>query len=186
MPADLVPLLSNRVDRDVQRRGRLAPEARGATSRRRAAPRSARRARPIACVLSLAALLSGGCAGVRWDDYKFDRTQLARNPQRPLTLVYFRHWSAIDCTDFEERTLKDARVIKAMAEMTCIMLDYYWDKPLADSWSIPRPPAAVILNARGDVLERQSGLATPDAFLAKLEAAKRAETASTRPRGAPP
>ncbi len=135
-------------------------------------------------IVAIVAALASGCTATRWDDVKFDRSQLGRNPKRPLTLVYFRHWSVIDCTEFEERTLKDPRVIKAMADMTCILLDYYWDKPLADGWAVSQPPAVVILNPAGQVIERQSGLATPDAFIGKLEAAKRehaAGAAGTRP-----
>jgi hypothetical protein len=99
-----------------------------------------------------------GCSsGIRWHGYTFDSVHAESRQDQKLTLVYFRHWSVIACTEFEDNVLKDPRVLEVSADLYCVPLDFNWDRPLAEEWGITELPGVVILDPEERILARLSG-----------------------------
>lgn len=96
---------------------------------------------------------------------------LARAQGR-LTLVYFRSWALVECTDFEDHILKSKPVLEATAEMYCVVLEFAPDAELAQKWGLTAPPAVAILDPRGNVLARVQGRISRAALLGAITEAK--------------
>ncbi len=95
-----------------------------------------------------------------------------------VTLVYFRDWSAVECTQFEEKVLSDPAVRRETAPLHCVPLSYHWDKPLADAWKIDRIPAVVLVDPRGRVLAQ---LKNPIAKETLIDAIRQARGTTSSP-----
>ncbi len=151
---------------------------------RRSSPRrfSARSASLLAAAVLLTA---GGCAnGIRWKDYTFDPVFRQSRADGRLTFVYFRNWAMVECTNFEETVLKDPTVLEILrpdGTFYCVPLEFYWDRPLAKKWGVEKPPAVVILDPAGCVLEKLSGKITTEQLISALEKAQAAGTPTKSP-----
>lgn len=114
-----------------------------------------------------------GCSqGIRWRSFTFDRVHADSRRDQKLTFVYFRHWSVIACTDFEETVLEDPAVLEATAELYCVPLDFHWDRPLAEEWGVEAPPGVVILDPQRRVLASLAGSPSAEQLLKAIESAK--------------
>jgi len=127
-----------------------------------------------------------GCAeGVRWRAYSFDSVFADSVRDGKLTFVYFRSWSDVGCTRFEEDVLKDAAVLKATRDLYCVPLEYSVDRPLASQWNIVTVPGVVILDPRRRVLVKLSGAITKQQLLDGIAVALQQYAASVLPRPSP-
>jgi hypothetical protein len=133
-------------------------------------------------LLGLLCAFAGGCSpGIRWRGYSFDRVHADSQRDQKLTFVYFRHWAVIACTDFEDNVLKGPAVLQATAELYCVPLDFYWDRPLAEEWGVEAPPGVVILDPQSRVLARLSGEISTAQLLEAIQSAKDEFSRATRP-----
>ena len=131
-------------------------------------------------------IAAAGCSpGIRWRGYTFDPVFAEAQRDGKLTFVYFRHWSVVACTRFEEEVLKDPAVRSATAELYCAALDFHWDRALADRWEIPEPPGVVILDPQGNVRARLTGEMTAEQLLEAIAAARSAPVDSAQPAKVP-
>jgi hypothetical protein len=136
----------------------------------------------LACV----ALLTGCSEGIRWEGPTYpDAQALARRTSR-LTFVYLRRWYLVECTDFEEKVLKDPAVLAETRSLVCVPLDYDWDRPLAEQWKLTVAPAFAIVAPSGQVLVRQQAPISRDELLQAFREAKAAFASSTQPVPRPP
>lgn len=140
---------------------------------------------PAVIVLAvLWAPLSGCSPGVRWRGYSFDPVHAESQRDQKLTFVYFRHWAVIACTDFEENVLKNPAVLEALkptGPLYCAVLDFHWDRPLAEEWGVEAPPGVVILDPEGRVLARLSGETTVEELLESIQKAVDEFTPASQP-----
>jgi len=147
-------------------------------------PRGRRAARNgVAACAVLVACGAAGCApGIAWRDYTFDRVYEASEREGKLTFVYFRHWAVVECTEFEERVLKQPNVRAATEGLNCVPLDVILDRNLAESWHVTTVPAVVILGPAKHVLAMREGKITAEQLLADIE---RARATAGMPQSAP-
>ena len=131
--------------------------------------------------LAVLPLLAGCNGGVRWEGPTFPDAQAAARRANKLTFVYFRSWYLVECTDFEEKVLKDPQVLAETRTMVCVALDFDWDRPLALQWQLNAVPAFAIAAPGGKVLARQRAPITRDDLLRDIRAAREAFAASTQP-----
>lgn len=133
----------------------------------------------------MCALVFGCSSGIRWRGYTFDRVHAEGQRDGKLTFVYFRHWSVVACTTFEEDVLKEPAVLQATAALYCVPLDFHWDRPLADRWGIPEPPGVVILDPEGRARARLSGEISVEQLLDAIRTAQNESVATTQPMSPP-
>jgi hypothetical protein len=127
----------------------------------------------LTVALGVAGTFAAGCSpGIRWRGYTFEHVYADSQRDQKLTLVYFRHWSVIACTDFEENVLKNPEVLEATKDLYCVPLDFRWDRPLADQWNIELPPGIVILAPDERVLASLYGEISLEQLLEAIQAAK--------------
>ena len=126
----------------------------------------------IATVLLLGEL--AGCSpGINWRAYAWDPGAADTARKGKVAFVYFRHWAVVQCTEFEEKVLKDPAILTATAELYCVVLDYRVDKRLADEWGISEPPGGAFLDPGGRVLDRFSGSLSVEALRDRIASARR-------------
>lgn len=127
-------------------------------------------------------MLTAGCAtAIRWEGPTFSEAQSRARERGELTFVYFRSWYLVECTDFEDRVLKAPDVVAACRDMTCVVLDYDWDKPLARQWSLDAPPAFALVSPDGELLAKQHAPITHNELIEAIRAARTRYAASTQP-----
>jgi hypothetical protein len=125
---------------------------------------------------------------VQWRGLTFEPVHADARRDSKLTLVYFRHWAIVACTEFEENVLKSPQVLEALrpkGAFYCAVLDAYADRQLAGEWGIEGPPGVAILDPAGHVLERLSGEITIEQLVAALQRALEAFPAASQPARAP-
>lgn len=128
-------------------------------------------ARVSGAFLAVSLLGMLGCDGVRWRLDRYDRVHDDAVRDKRLTFVYFRHWAAVQCTEFEEKVLKDAAVLAETKHFYCVPLAFDWDRELADQWDVREPPGVVIVGVDDRVLGKLCGVITRDALLALMRRA---------------
>lgn len=140
-------------------------------------------------VLGVLGTVLGGCsAGVQWHGYTFEPVHSDATRDGKLTFVYFRHWAVIACTEFEENVLKQPAVLQALhpsGPFYATVLDFQWDRPLANRWGVDSPPAVVILDDQERVLTRLSGQITVEQLLKAVRAAGGSTAPETQPERGP-
>lgn len=140
-------------------------------------------------VLFALCVASIGCSpGIRWRGYTFEPVYAESRRNDKLTFVYFRNWAVTDCTQFEENVLKTPEVRQALNSdgvFYCAVLDFLWDRPMADRWGIESPPGVVILTPDGRVLAHLSGKISAEALLDAIQSAKSEFLAATQPASVP-
>jgi hypothetical protein len=138
-------------------------------------------------LLLLATLLLTGCnSGIRWEGPTYQDAQATARRGHKLIFVYFRSWYLVECTEFEEKLLKDPEVLAETRGMVCVALDFDWDQPLAQQWRLKAVPAFAILAPGGELLARQQAPITREDLLRAIRAAKDKFASSTQPTAAPP
>ena len=121
-------------------------------------------------------MLSTGCSpGVSWRGYQFQPVAEDARRDNKHMFVYFRNWSDIRCTRFEENVLKNPEVLSATRTYYCVALDYYWDKPTADRLGVAGPPGVALLDPEGRPLARLSGEISAPTLVAELKRAAQRE-----------
>jgi hypothetical protein len=137
--------------------------------------------------LVLVAPLTGCSPGLRWRLVRVEDALAEGHTQNKLTFVYFRSWASVDCTDFEEKVLKQPAVLEASASLVCVPLDTAVDRDrqLAERWHLRKVPAFAIVDPAGVVLESGSGAITRDNLLAAFASAKHKALSTTRPASPP-
>lgn len=129
-------------------------------------------------IFSLAVALSAlphwvGCTPqIHWQVDPYDRVHGPTRQTGQLTFVYFRAWYLIECTQFEDTVLRDPAVVEAVSNMACCMLNFDWDRSLAEAWSLSRPPAYAVTAPDGRVLVAGEGNVSKEALLADIRKAK--------------
>ena len=118
-------------------------------------------------------LAAAGCnPGVRWELRPYSEAhQLAQNSGK-LTFVYLRNWYMVECTDFEEKVLKDPEVLAETHTMVCVPLNFDYDRPLAEQWQLKKPPAYVIVGPDDQVLARHDAPVRRDELLLGIRTAR--------------
>ena len=116
-----------------------------------------------------------GCSpGIKWRGATYDSVHADSVRNHKLTLVYFRSWAKVECTDFEENVLKAPEVREALSpdgHFYCVPLDSHWDRSLAEQFGVDEPPTVVIVDDDGRVLSRLTGKITVKALLDALHEA---------------
>jgi thiol:disulfide interchange protein len=127
--------------------------------------------------------LNAGCSpGIAWRAFAYDTKPSDPARAGKVVLVYFRHWAVVQCTEFEEKVLKDPAVLAATSDLYCIVLDYRVDKKRADQWGVTQPPGIALLGPDGRLLDRSSGMISAAALADMID---RARNAATRPASRP-
>jgi hypothetical protein len=141
----------------------------------------------VLIALVFGAYLPGCTPGVKWRFGLAEDALADGRTQNKLTFVYFRSWASVDCTDFEEKVLKQPAVLEASASLVCVPLDTAVDRDrqLAERWQLRKVPAFAIVDPAGVVLESGSGAITRDSLLAAFANAKRKALSTTRPASPP-
>lgn len=156
--------------------GRLSPHA-GAKVLTAVYQRSRLRLTPLAAgtvAIVLGLFFVSGCSpGINWRGFAYEPVLAQSREENKLTLVYFRSWYLVACTEFEENVLKKPEVISATTDLNCVALDFDWDRPLADAWDIREAPAVVIVDPEERVLGAAMGQITLETLLEIILEAQR-------------
>ncbi len=116
--------------------------------------------------------LAGCNSGIHWQGPTFTDAYSAARRAHKLTFVYFRSWYLVECTDFEEKVLKNPEVLTETRNMVCCVLDFDWDRPLAQQWRLKSVPAFAIVAPTGELLARQAAPLTREEVLRAIRSAK--------------
>lgn len=117
-------------------------------------------------------VLAGCPPRIPWQLDPYDRVHGPTRQTGQLTFVYFKAWYLVECTEFEEQVLNDPAVVEAVNGFVCCMLNFDWDRSLAEAWNITRPPAYAITAPDGRVLVAGEGKVSKEALLADIRKAK--------------
>jgi hypothetical protein len=124
-------------------------------------------------VCSLLVLAVAGCTpGINWRAFAYDPQSTDPAAKNALRFVYFRNFSIVACTHFEEEVLAKEPVRNATADLYCIVVDFYVDRKLAEDWGVRQAPAVVLLDPDENVLARIAGSISQDELLATIRKAK--------------
>jgi len=135
----------------------------------------------------LVALGLAGCnGGIHWQGPSFAEAGALARRANKLTFVYFRSWYLVECTDFEEKILKNPEVLAEARGMVCAVLDFDWDRPLAQQWHLKTVPALAIVAPSGELLGEQCAPITREELLRVIRSAKQRFASSTQPAAASP
>ncbi len=115
--------------------------------------------------------LCAGCGGLRWNLTAEPAYSKSREASK-LTFFYFRSWTSIACTRFEDQVLGDPAVETALSSMTPIRLDIVADRALASSFGVSRPPSFAIVNPAGKAILTREGELSKEEVLAAIEEAR--------------
>jgi len=113
-----------------------------------------------------------GVTSIRWHGPTYPEAHAVARKADKLTFVYFRNWYRKECTDFEEHVLRDWEVVAETRPLICVMLDFDWDRPLADRWELKAAPAFVITAPDDEVLARQGPPITKQDVLRAIRGAR--------------
>jgi hypothetical protein len=134
----------------------------------------------------LVALGLAGCnGGIHWQGPTFTDAYGTARRAHKLTFVYFRSWYLVECTDFEEKVLKNPEVLAETRDMVCCVLDFDWDRPLAQQWRLKSGPAFAIVAPGGELLARQAAPITREELLRAVRSAKATFAAGISPAAQP-
>ena len=125
-----------------------------------------------AWAVTLALGLAGCNGGIHWQGPTFVDAYGAARRAHKLTFVYFRSWYMVECTDFEEKVLKSPEVLAETRNLVCCVLDFDWDRPLAQQWRLKSVPAFAIEAPGGELLARQAAPLTREELLRAVRSAK--------------
>jgi len=70
--------------------------------------------------------------------------------------------------------------------MVCVVLDFDWDRPLAQQWHLKTVPAFAIVAPSGELLGEQCAPITREELLRVIRSAKQRFASSTQPAAASP
>jgi hypothetical protein len=138
-----------------------------------------------ALALLVAIGLVGCNGGIHWQGPTFADGQALARRSNKLTFVYFRSWYLVECTDFEEKILKDPEVLAETRGLVCVVLDFDWDRPLAQQWHLKTVPAFAMVAPSGELLGAQCAPITREELLRVIRSAKEKLGSHTQP-AAPP
>lgn len=113
------------------------------------------------------ALLAGGCGSVQWQDRVDPAVQRAQSLGQ-LVLVQFHTMTDGTCGDADRTVFTDPDVLKVLHNYQCVRLDYFVNRRLAESWGVSVVPTYLTLRPNGSLIDRRSGVLTPDEFRAFL------------------
>jgi len=132
----------------------------------------------VVCAASaLSCVLLAGCnGGIHWEGPSYSDASATARRTNKLTFVYFRSWYLVECTNFEEQILKQPDILAETRSVVCVVLDYDWDRPLAQKWGLKTVPAFAIVAPDGNVLVRQAAPITHDDLLRAIRSAKKGAT----------
>jgi thioredoxin-like negative regulator of GroEL len=141
----------------------------------------------MAAALTMGSLLSTGCnQNVRWEGPTYQDAQVLSQSRNQPTLIYFRSWYLVECTDFEEQVLRNPAVLAETRTMVCVVLDFDWDQSLARQWQLNVVPAIAILSPSGELLARHEAPLSREVFLDTVRSARANWAASAPPIDAEP
>jgi hypothetical protein len=126
-----------------------------------------------------------GVTSIRWHGPTYPEAHAVARKADKLTFVYFRNWYRKECTDFEEHVLRDWEVVAETRPLICVMLDFDWDRPLADRWELKAAPAFVITAPDDEVLARQGPPITKQDVLRAIRGAREKRATQTPKTSAP-
>lgn len=136
-----------------------------------------RRVRVCAVVLGGMLVCACGCSpGIYWRGASYQAVHTDSVRDHKLTVVYFRNWATVECTEFEEGVLKNPDVREALrpeGSFYSVPLEFYWDRSLAEQFGVEAPPGVVIVGDDGRVLSRLTGRISVDQLLEALRQAER-------------
>jgi len=127
-----------------------------------------------------------GVTSIRWHGPTYPEAHAVARKADKLTFVYFRNWYRKECTDFEEHVLRDWEVVAETRALICVMLDFDWDRPLADRWGIKAAPAFVITSPDDEVLARQDPPITKQDVLGAIRSAREKRASKVPKPSGPP
>ncbi len=140
----------------------------------------------VGLVLAAAALCGTGCStAIRWQGPTYPEALATARAQKRLTFVYFRNWYSVECTDFEESVLKHPDVLAETRAMICVVLDFEWDRPLANQWHLSSAPAYALVAPDGEVLARGVRPTRDELLMAMRGARAKARTPAPAPQWLP-
>ncbi len=122
-----------------------------------------------------------GVTSIRWHGPTYQDAHAVAQREHKLTFVYFRNWYLKDCTEFEEHMLGDLEVVGETRSLICTVLDFDWDRPLAEKWGIKMVPGFVITTPDDEVLVKQQRPISRDELLKALRLAKEKFGGSAKP-----
>jgi hypothetical protein len=140
-------------------------------------------------VAMLAPLLfsAAGCQpGINWRGFSYDFVHADSRLDGKLTFVYFRNPYLVECTRFEDRVLSAKPVLDATKPLYCALVDFGWDRELAQKWGLDRAPAYAIVDPQGDLLASGSGEQTVDEVLDAIQLAQQRFQKSKEPPSSAP
>ena len=140
----------------------------------------------LLCIIT--SFCTGCTQGIHWRGFTFEPVHVDAKRDQKLTLVYFRHWSVIACTNFEENVLKSPPVLEALrptGSYYCAVLDAYTDRALARKWGVDAIPGVVILDPDSRMIAKLTGEITVEQLLAVLNQAVSAYPPASQPHRSP-
>jgi thiol:disulfide interchange protein DsbD len=115
-------------------------------------------------VVSLFATLAVNAADTTaWGSDVTNALQIAKSKQRPVLLEFNAPWCPY-CKQMDNKTFKDADVMKSLEQFERVAVNIDHNAPLAAQHAIRGIPAFVILDPEGDELAKASGFMDAGAF----------------------
>jgi TolA-binding protein len=111
-------------------------------------------------------------ASIRWMRSLSDAEKQARQLKKPV-LVYFFLRDSEFCQQLEEGVLADKAVVDAAQEFVCVRMDALRQSDEARKLDVRGAPTILVLDGRGNEMDRVAGLVEKDKLLAKLAGARR-------------
>ena len=89
---------------------------------------------------------------------------IAAKEKRPILVDFYAEWCG-PCQEMLRTTYKDKAVVARSAKFVPVLIDVDKQSELAEKYGVQAIPTVVFLNAKGEVLQRESGYHTAREFL---------------------
>lgn len=115
--------------------------------------------------------------GIVWQPTWKQAQEVSRRTKKPVMLYFHASWCA-PCHVLEERTLANARVVRASRRWVCVRADLDRETALAARFRVSRPPLLLFLNARGQVSRSLAGYVEAPTVIKALQTAPTSKAAT--------
>lgn len=105
---------------------------------------------------------------IAWRDSLDKAREIAAKEKKPIFMDFSAEWCG-PCQEMLRTTYKDKAVVARSSKFVPVLIDVDKQSKLAERYGVQAIPTVVFLNAKGDILRRESGYHTAQEFLKILE-----------------
>ena len=109
---------------------------------------------------------------IAWMNSLDKARDIAAKENKPLLVDFYAEWCG-PCQEMLRTTYKDKAVVARSAKFVPVLIDVDKQSKLAEKYRVQAIPTVVFLNAKGEVLRRETGYHTARGFLKIMDSVEK-------------